>query len=54
MFPSIWFAADLLQGHDILAKAKTGTGKTLGFLIPIAEHLAAEPPAVRAAAVTNF
>jgi superfamily II DNA/RNA helicase len=23
----------------VLAKAKTGTGKTLAFLIPIAEHL---------------
>ena len=29
----------LLQGHDCLAKAKTGTGKTLGFLIPTIEHL---------------
>lgn len=29
------------QGHDVLAKAKTGTGKTLAFLIPIAEHLVA-------------
>lgn len=29
----------LLQGYDVLAKAKTGTGKTLAFLIPIAEHL---------------
>eukprot|EP00878_Enallax_costatus_P023681 GHUV01025212.1.p1 GENE.GHUV01025212.1~~GHUV01025212.1.p1 ORF type:complete len:644 (+),score=153.93 GHUV01025212.1:235-2166(+) len=33
-----------LQGHDVLAKAKTGTGKTLAFLVPIAEHLAAGPP----------
>jgi ATP-dependent helicase YprA (DUF1998 family) len=34
------------QGYDVLAKAKTGTGKTLAFLIPIAEHLAAGPPQV--------
>lgn len=37
----------LAQGYDVLAKAKTGTGKTLAFLIPIAEHLAASPPPVR-------
>lgn len=30
----------ILQGHDLLAKAKTGTGKTLGFLIPTVEHIA--------------
>ena len=28
-----------LQGTDVLAKAKTGTGKTLGFLIPSVEVL---------------
>jgi superfamily II DNA/RNA helicase len=33
--------------RDLLAKAKTGTGKTLGFLIPVAERLARQP-AVRA------
>ncbi|XP_067945643.1 uncharacterized protein [Watersipora subatra] len=27
----------LLQGHDVLAAAKTGSGKTLGFLIPAVE-----------------
>jgi hypothetical protein len=35
---AVWF---LSQGYDVLAKAKTGTGKTLAFLIPIAEHLVA-------------
>lgn len=30
----------ILKGGDCLAKAKTGTGKTLGFLIPTIEHLA--------------
>ena len=29
----------ILQGIDCLAKAKTGTGKTLGFLIPTVENL---------------
>jgi len=29
----------ILKGGDVLAKAKTGTGKTLGFLIPAIEQL---------------
>jgi ATP-dependent RNA helicase MSS116, mitochondrial len=29
----------ILQGHDCLARAKTGTGKTLAFLIPTVEKL---------------
>ena len=28
-----------LEGRDVLATAQTGTGKTLGFLIPIVEML---------------
>lgn len=36
-----------MQGYDVLAKAKTGTGKTLAFLIPIAEHLVASATPVR-------
>jgi ATP-dependent RNA helicase MSS116 len=28
-----------MQGKDVLAKAKTGTGKTLGFLIPSIERV---------------
>src|ERR1700733_14071638 len=28
-----------LEGKDVLATAQTGTGKTLGFLIPIIERL---------------
>jgi ATP-dependent RNA helicase RhlE len=34
-----------LEGKDVLATAQTGTGKTLAFLIPIIEHLAAETSA---------
>jgi ATP-dependent RNA helicase RhlE len=32
-----------LEGRDVLATAQTGTGKTLSFLIPIIERMAAEP-----------
>ena len=31
----------LLRGSDMLAKAHTGTGKTVGFLLPTIERLAA-------------
>jgi ATP-dependent RNA helicase RhlE len=31
--------APALEGRDVLATAQTGTGKTLGFLIPIVEQL---------------
>ena len=34
-----------LQGKDLVCKAKTGTGKTLGFLIPAYEALLARPVA---------
>ncbi|KAJ3670913.1 hypothetical protein LUZ60_008339 [Juncus effusus] len=34
----------ILQGTDVLAKAKTGTGKTVGFLLPAIELLAKLPP----------
>lgn len=33
----------ILSGVDLLAKAKTGTGKTLAFLVPTLEKLAALP-----------
>jgi ATP-dependent RNA helicase RhlE len=32
-----------LEGNDVLATSQTGTGKTLGFLIPIMEMLARDP-----------
>src|ERR1700749_1728827 len=31
-----------LEGRDVLATAQTGTGKTLSFLIPLAERMASE------------
>lgn len=33
---------EILKGNDVLVKAKTGTGKTLGFLIPAIEMLIQE------------
>lgn len=33
---------EILKGHDVLAKAKTGTGKTLAFLVPAIEMLMKE------------
>src|ERR1700734_3035989 len=35
----------LLKGHDVVATAQTGTGKTLAFAIPVIEALAAVPRA---------
>lgn len=37
-----------LEGRDILATAQTGTGKTLSFLIPVIERLAASPKETKA------
>jgi len=36
-----------LAGHDVLATAQTGTGKTLAFLIPALERLLQPPAAAR-------
>src|SRR5213075_1937139 len=33
-----------LEGHDILATAQTGTGKTLAFLVPIMEQMIQSKP----------
>ena len=32
----------MLAGHDVIAKAPTGTGKTCAFGIPVAEHIVPE------------
>ncbi|WP_028919440.1 DEAD/DEAH box helicase [Pseudoxanthomonas suwonensis] len=35
-----------LQGHDLLAGAQTGTGKTAAFGLPLLQHLGTKPQAV--------
>src|SRR5262249_40948540 len=40
-----------LEGKDVIATAQTGTGKTLAFLIPVMEELAAQRATVIAALV---
>ncbi|XP_008791429.2 DEAD-box ATP-dependent RNA helicase 31-like [Phoenix dactylifera] len=37
----------ILEGKDVLAKAKTGTGKTLAFLLPAIEVISKLPPGDR-------
>ena len=41
---------DALAGRDILGRAQTGSGKTLGFALPLAARLAGGRTAARPAA----
>ena len=46
----------MLAGHDVIAKAPTGTGKTCAFGIPVVEHIQPEnkyPQAVIMAPTNN-
>ena len=33
----------ILEGKDVLARAKTGSGKTAAFVLPILQNLAEDP-----------
>lgn len=35
---------EALQGHDVVAQAKTGTGKTVGFLLPVVQRMIENDP----------
>jgi ATP-dependent RNA helicase RhlE len=42
----------VLEGHDLIGAAQTGTGKTAAFLLPILERLLPEPGRLRALVLT--
>ncbi|WP_019959555.1 DEAD/DEAH box helicase [Vitreoscilla stercoraria] len=35
----------IIRGHDVMAAAQTGTGKTAGFTLPMLQHLLKGKPA---------
>ncbi|KAM3425022.1 hypothetical protein BST61_g6991 [Cercospora zeina] len=37
---------EALKGQDVIAQAKTGTGKTLGFLLPVVQRIINEDPSI--------
>jgi len=42
----------LLEGHDVIGQAQTGTGKTAAFGVPMLEHLEPRPRTVQALVMT--
>lgn len=42
----------LFAGRDVIARAQTGTGKTLAFLVPLAEKIDANKPYAQALVIT--
>jgi len=43
---------EILKGHDLLAEAQTGTGKTLAFLLPMFQTIEFENPNIQAMVIT--
>ncbi len=44
----------ILQGHDVLASAQTGTGKTAGFTLPLLQRLSSSGSNLNSASIPNL